>query len=308
MRLRRLDLNLLIALEALLTECNVSRAAERLHLGQSATSAALGRLREHFDDPLLVQVGRRLEPTAKALALLPKVQQTLALARELVEGPAAFDPATCERTFTVAASDYVIAVLMPLLARALAEKAPKARLSLRDLPVPREQDVVSEALEYRRCDLVVVPERRCNAGFAQSTLLEDQWCCVAWKGAQAYRSGISLDQYGNVEHVVRAFADGRSLGMDAMHLNEIGLARNVAIRVESFGLIPEFIVGTERIATLFRRHAEQMAQRYPLTLWQAPVDFPRAVQVMQWHPYQDSDPALAWLRGELLGIVSSLSK
>jgi len=307
MRLRRLDLNLLIALEALITECNVSRAAERLHLGQSATSAALGRLREHFDDPLLVQVGRRLEPTAKALTLLPKVQQTLALARELVEGAETFDPATCERTFTVAASDYVIAVLMPLLAGVLALKAPKARLSLRDLPVPREQDVVSEALEYRRCDLVVVPERRYNPGFPRSTLLEDQWCCIVWQGAGAYQRGISLDQYRNAEHVVRAFADGRSLGMDAMHLNEIGLARDAAIRVESFALIPAFIVGTERIATLFRRQAEQMAQRYPLALWPAPVDFPRAVQVMQWHPYQDSDPALSWLRGELLGIVASLS-
>lgn len=299
MRLRRLDLNLLIALDALLTECNVSRAAQRLHLGQSATSAALGRLREHFDDPLLVQVGRRLEPTAKALALLPKVRQTLELARELVEGPAMFDPATFERTFTLAASDYVIAVVMPALARSLAEKAPGVRLSLRDLPVPREQDVVSEALEYRRCDLVIVPERRHNPAFPQAPVLQDEWCCMAWEGAAVHGDGITLEAYRAAEHVVRAFADGRSLGMDAMHLNDIGLERRVAISLESFALMPEFIVGTARIATLFRRQAEQMAERYPLVLWPAPVEFPSAVQVMQWHPYQDSDPALAWLRAEL---------
>src|SRR3954468_3306773 len=87
MRYRRLDLNLLVALDALLSECSVSRAAERLCLGQSATSSALGRLREHFNDPLLVQVGRRLEPTALGLALAPKVQQALALTREIVDAP-----------------------------------------------------------------------------------------------------------------------------------------------------------------------------------------------------------------------------
>ncbi|WP_052469263.1 LysR family transcriptional regulator [Pseudomonas massiliensis] len=296
MRLRRLDLNLLIAFDALLSECSVSRAAERLHLGQSATSAALARLREHFDDPLLVQVGRRLQPTAKAAALLPKVRQTLALARELLEEPTDFDPATCERSFTLAASDYVIAVLMPALAATLARTAPKVRLSLRDLPPPREQDVVSEALEYRRCDLVIVPERRHNPQFPQAPLLEDQWCCMAWSGASPYARGLSLAQYETAEHVVRAFADGRTLGMDELHLREVGLAREVVVRLESFALMPEFIVGTERIATLFRRQAEQLAQRYPLRLWPTPVDFPRALQVMQWHPYQDSDPALAWLR------------
>ncbi|WP_426149875.1 LysR family transcriptional regulator [Pseudomonas sp. DC3000-4b1] len=307
MRLRRLDLNLLIAFDALLSECSVSRAAERLHLGQSATSAALARLREHFQDPLLVQVGRRLEPTAKALLLLPKVRQTLALARELLDEPSAFEPAACERTFTLAASDYVIAVLMPALARRLAQTAPKVRLSLRDLPPPREQDVVGEALEYRRCDLVIVPERRHNPEFPLAPVLEDHWCCAVWSGAQSYTQGLGLAQYQAAEHVVRAFADGRSQGMDSAHLRDIGLTRQVAVSLESFALMPEFIVGTERIATLFCRQAEQLAQRYPLRLWPAPVDFPRALQVMQWHPYQDSDPALAWLRGVLSELARPVS-
>ncbi|WP_412548510.1 LysR family transcriptional regulator [Pseudomonas sp. Y24-6] len=97
MRYRRLDLNLLVALDALLSECSVSRAAERLCLGQSAASSALGRLREHFNDPLLVQVGRRLEPTALGLELLPKVREALALTRDIVDSPVGFDPATCTR-------------------------------------------------------------------------------------------------------------------------------------------------------------------------------------------------------------------
>ncbi|MHC8320920.1 LysR family transcriptional regulator [Pseudomonas sp. GB2N2] len=181
MRYRRLDLNLLVALvalEALLSECSVSRAAERLCLGQSATSSALGRLREHFNDPLLVQVGRRLEPTALGLELLPKVHETLALAREIVDSPVNFEPASCTRHFTLVASDYVAGVLLPAVSLELARVAPGVRLSLRDLPVPRDGDVVNEALDYRRSDCVIVPQRRRNPSYPHEALMSDHLCCI----------------------------------------------------------------------------------------------------------------------------------
>lgn len=300
MRYRRLDLNLLVALEALLSECSVSRAAERLNLGQSATSSALGRLREHFNDPLLVQVGRRLEPTALGLELLPKVHEALALTREIVDAPATFDPGTCTRQFTLVASDYVIGVLLPAVSLELARVAPGIRLSLRDLPVPRGGDVVSEALDYRRSDCVIVPQRRLNPAYSHVPLMSDQLCCIVCVHQPQFAEGLSLTSYCTAEHVVREFADGRHLAMDAMHLHEVSVDRRVAVAVESFALMPEFIVGTARIATVFRRQAERFAQCYPLRIHPAPLAFPEAVQVLQWHPYQERDPAMMWFRGLLL--------
>jgi LysR family nod box-dependent transcriptional activator len=300
MRYRRLDLNLLVSLEALLSECSVSRAAERLCLGQSATSSALGRLREHFNDPLLVQVGRRLEPTSLGLELLPKVREALALTREIVDAPVNFDPATCHRSFTVVASDYVAGVLLPAVSLELARIAPGARLSLRDMPVSRDGDVVSEALDYRRSDCVIVPQRRLNPAYPQVELMSDELCCIVCARQPQFAKGVSLASYCAAEHVVREFADGRNLAMDAVHLHELGVQRRVAVALESFVLMPEFIVGTARIATVFRRQAQRFAQHYPLRIHPAPLAFPEAVQVLQWHPYQEHDPAMMWFRGLLL--------
>jgi DNA-binding transcriptional LysR family regulator len=307
MRYRRLDLNLLIALDALLTECSVTRAAERLCLGQSATSSALGRLREHFNDPLLVPVGRSLQPTTLGLSLLPKVREALALTREITDAPVLFEPATCDRRFTLVASDYVAAVLLPAVSRELARVAPQVRLTLRDLPLPRDGDVVSEALDYRRSDCVVVPQRRLNTAYPHQPLLSDELCCLVSAEQPEYANGLSLATYCDADHVVREFADGRHLALDAAHLEELGITRRVAVALESFALMPDFIVGTRRVATLFRRQAELFAQRYPLRVVAAPLAFPTATQVVQWHPYQDRDPALAWFRGVLQDQAAKLN-
>ncbi|EIK95686.1 LysR family transcriptional regulator [Pseudomonas sp. M47T1] len=308
MRYQRLDLNLLVALEALLTECNVTRAAERLNLGQSATSSALGRLREHFNDPLLVAVGRRLEPTARAQVLLPKVREALALTREIIEAPQAFDPGLCQRRFTVVASDYVAAVLMPVVSRVLAQVAPGVRLALRDLPQPRGSDVVSEALDYRRSDCVIVPQRRLNTDYPHVPLLVDQWCCIVCAQSAVHAQGLNLAAYRKAEHVVREFADGRTLAMDAAYLAEQGIERKVGVAVESFALMPAFVAGSDRVATLFRRQAEQFATVQGVRIVPAPLALPRALQVMQWHPYQQDDPALAWFRGLLVEQATLLNQ
>ncbi|MDF3865521.1 LysR family transcriptional regulator [Pseudomonas denitrificans (nom. rej.)] len=295
MRYRRLDLNLLVALDVLLEEGSVSRAAQRLNLGQSATSAALGRLREHFQDPLLVPLGRGLELTALARQLAPKVREVLSLAGEVVETSAAFDPARCDRRFALVASDYVAATLLPAVSRELARRAPAASLVLRDLPLPRDGDVVAEALEYRRSDLVIVPQRRINPRYSHEALLSDELCCIVCSHS-AHDELLSLGAYCSAEHVVREFTDGQNLSLDTQHLREIGIERRVAVAVQSFTLMAEFVVGTPRIATLFRRQAESLARRYPLRVVPAPIEFPRAEQVLQWHPQQAFDPTLAWLR------------
>ena len=296
MRYRRLDLNLLVALDVLLEECSVSRAAQRLNLGQSATSSALGRLREHFQDPLLVPIGRGLEPSELARQLAPKVREVLSLAGELADTSLAFDPARCDRRFTLVASDYVSATLLPAVSRTLARLAPGASLVLRDLPLPRDGDVVTEALDYRRSDLVIVPQPRINPRYPHAALVQDELCCIVCAAEPGYHQGLTLADYAAAGHVVREFSDGQNLSLDTQHLREIGLDRRVDLALQSFALMAEFVVGTPRVATLFRRQAEALARRYPLRVLPSPVTFPAASQVLQWHPQQASDPALAWLR------------
>lgn len=299
MRYRRLDLNLLVALDVLLEEGSVSRAAQRLNLGQSATSAALGRLREHFQDPLLVPLGRGLQLSPLARQLAPKVREVLTLAGELADPPEAFDPARCERCFTLVASDYVAATLIPAVSRELRRLAPAASLVVRDLSLPRDGDQVAEALEYRRTDLVIVPQRRINPAYPHAPLLDDELCCLVC--ADHWPAGAVLDfaAFRDAEHVVREFADGQNLSLDSQHLRDIGITRRVAVSVQGFALMAAFVIDTPRIATLFRRQAEALAGRYPLRVLPAPVDFPGASQALQWHPQQARDPALSWFR-ELL--------
>jgi LysR family nod box-dependent transcriptional activator len=227
------------------------------------------------------------------------VREALALTREIVDAPVNFEPASCNRHFTLVASDYVAGVLLPAVSLQLARIAPGVRLSLRDMPVPRDGDVVSEALDYRRSDCVIVPQGRLNPAYPHVPLMTDQLCCIVCAGQPRFAEGLSLADYCGAQHVVREFADGRNLAMDAAHLHELGVQRRVAVALESFVLMPEFIVGTERIATVFRRQAQRFAQHYPLRIHPAPLAFPDAVQVLQWHPYQDHDPAMLWFRGLL---------
>jgi len=306
MRYRRLDLNLLVALNALLEESSVSRAAERLNLGQSATSAALGRLREHFQDPLLVPVGRGLQPSPLARQLAPRVRELLVMADELVETTADFDPACCERCFTLVASDYVAATLIPAVSRALSRLAPHASLTVRDLSLARDGDQVAQALEYRRSDLAIVPQRRINSAYPHAALLDDELCCIVC--AEHWPEGKALDllRFGEGQHVLREFADGQTLSLDTQHLKDIGVERRVVATVQSFSLMAEFVIGTPRIATLFRRQAMALAQRYPLRVLPAPIDFPPAAQALQWHPQQAGDPMLAWFRQLLLEQAAQL--
>ena len=129
--------------------------------------------------------------------------------------------------------------------------------------------------------------------------MSDQLCCIVCAREPQFADGLSLADYCSAEHVVREFAEGQNLAMDAVHLHELGIQRRVAVALESFVLMPEFIVGTARIATVFRRQAQRFAQHYPLRIHPTPLAFPDAVQVLQWHPYQDHDPAMAWFRGLL---------
>ncbi|KRW73854.1 LysR family transcriptional regulator [Pseudomonas sp. TTU2014-066ASC] len=306
MRFHGLDLNLLGALDALRIEQNVTRAALRLNLTQSAVSAALGRLREHFDDQLFVPVGGRMLPTALMQALFPQLDAFLGVSRALTFANARFDPATAQRRFHVTASDYVLAVLMPRVQHRLLDEAPGIRLALGTLPFHAGQAdrLVAEALDRGNSDLVILPDRYRSAAHPGAPLFEDDFTTIAWVDNPDADGELTLSRFLELEHVVREISPEMPGSLEAEFFQQAGHQRRIAITVDQFGLIPEFVVGSRRVATLHTQLAQLYARRFPLRLLPPPQDLPATVQVLQWHAWQEADPGLTWFRQLLLDVAA----
>lgn len=297
MRYYGLDLNLLAVLEAIALDQNVTRAAQRLNLTQPAVSAALGRLRQHFNDQLFVAVGGRMVPTPLMRALEPKIRQVLETSRDIAVAAVQFEPATAERRFFLTASDYVIAVLVPQLLQRLAVAAPGIDLTVQSLPLllSSSEQVASESLERHSADFVIIPRAFASPHYPSVPLFSDDFTVIVAASNSRVGEELNLETYLALPHVSREVAPSGPISMEAAFLAEQGLERRVAVAVDQFALIPEFVVNSERIATLHTRLARRYARRFPIRLVAPPVAFPPTEQLLQWHPYQDGDPAVRWM-------------
>lgn len=292
MRLDRFDLNLLVVLDALLEERNVTKASARLHIGQSATSGALARLREYFGDDLLVPVGRQLMLTPLAESLIDPVRDTLLRARATIARKPHFDPATAERRFMVCASDYVTTVVLAAAVRRIAVEAPRLSIDIQSPP----RNVV-ETFDRGNIDVLVMPEQYVEGlEHPRKRLFDDTHVCVVWAGNPQVGKSLTFDQYMSLGHVAVRFGDVRSVIFEEWFLPKYGRQRRIESTVDNFGTVPLFVVGTQRIATIHRRLAEHFVEHLPLRLVETPFDIPPVIEVMCWPRYQDHDPAHMWLR------------
>jgi LysR family nod box-dependent transcriptional activator len=294
MRFNKLDLNLLVALDALLTERSISRAGERLHLSQSATSNALARLRAYFDDELLVQVGRKLELTPRAETLKEAVRDVLVRVDSAILAQPGFDPAESQRCFRLIVSDYTSMVLMP---QVLALAGSQSRAVCFDL-LPLLQPPHRE-LESGEADLLILPlEYRTPEPHPFDILFEEQFVCVVWSGGRfGHADKLTAEQYAAAGHVVM-----QPSGMDQPTLagwlkRRYPGVRRIEVTTYSFAAVPYLVVGTDRIATLHARLAWLAQKSLPLRLLPVPVPMPAMKQTMQWHKYRTQDQGLVWLRG-----------
>jgi LysR family nod box-dependent transcriptional activator len=306
MRYHSVDLNLLVIIDALLTEGNVSRAAGRLNVSQPAVSNALGRLREHFADELFVAVGRRMVPTELAQRLAGPVRQILQQSQAVIQERSGFDPTSSDRRFYVAVSDYEGSVFMPQVASHLAAVSPGIRLSLR-LSISHAQPAlpqVTEILEQRYNDFVVLPERLGSPQHPREWLFDEQYLCIAWNGNQQIGATLTLDKYFELQHVVAEFADNRTGSFDADALEPPGQIRRVGIAVEQFTLIPDYVVGSQRIATMHAALARKFAQCYPLRLFPVPLAIPPLPIIAQWNRIRETDPGMQWFLSQLREVAA----
>lgn len=301
MRFHRLDLNLLVALDILIAERSITRAANRLNLSQSATSGVLARLREYFEDDLLVQVGRTMMLTPVAANLELPVRELLLHIQRTVELRPAFDPATSERHFRIVSSDFPATVLLAELSRRLHVAAPRVTV---EMLAPH--DGFLEQIDRGEVDLLIMPEKYLSPQHPSALLFEDDYSCVVWAGNTLVDEELTLDQFMALGHVSTQFGMQRQApSFEEWFMQSAGMARRIEMTSNNFSTIPHFVIGTQRIATMHTRLAKLYAQYFPLRLLRPPLAVPPVVERMQWHKIFDKDAAHLWLRGLLQQIATS---
>lgn len=299
MRFNKLDLNLLVALDALLTEQSISRAAEKTHLSQSAMSNALARLREYFDDELLVQVGRKMEPTSRAESLKDPVRDILVRVEASVATQPEFVPAQSSRLFRLLISDYTLMTVIPHLQKLAYRQAPGVQFDFRPQTTQPQR-----ALERGEADLLIIPKDFCSANHPSEKLVEEVFCSVLWSESHLATGELTEDRYVAAGHVVVQPGDGRAL--EDWFMQQSGVKRRAEISSFSFLSQAHLVVGTHRIATMHRRLALMAMRFLPITIRDLPVHVPRMEQLVQWHEYKTNDPGLMWLRKLLKDAVMEM--
>jgi DNA-binding transcriptional LysR family regulator len=302
MRFNKLDLNLLVVLNALLTERSISRAAEKIHLSQPATSNALSRLRDYFEDELLVSSGRQLLLTPRAESLIEPVREVLMRIDSTIAAQPEFDPASESRDFTLLASDFTMTVLVPPLLESLFKEAPGIRIHIRS-----QADRPDEVLEQGKADFLIIPSQFLSKNHPSAALFEEDYVCVTWEGNTRVRERLLLDDYLSCGHVTANFSgDRQGTTFDGWFMDSFEVARRVEVTAPSMAALPAMVIGTDRIATVHRRVAERAATYLPVRLWEPPLKIPRLVQTLQWHKYKSNDAATIWLRQRLIEVASRI--
>lgn len=297
----KIDLNLLAALDALLTERNVTRAARRLNLSQPALSAQLARLRRLFGDPLLLPAQRGLIPTQRALDLQEPLRRALEEIRGVLLAGSAFDPATADLTVSMAASDYgQYAVLMPL-AVALGREAPGLRLAFRALDAAN----LAQQMERGEVDVALMTPQIAPARLRMRNLFEERYVAILRRNHPAAGGVLDLDTYCGLEHVVVSPQGGGFAGPADDALAAHGRVRRVALSAASFLIVPELIERSDMVALIPERIARDRADR--LQMFAPPLPVPGFSIAMVWHDRTNDHPAQRWLRTRLLAAGQSIT-
>ena len=291
MRFKKLDLNLLVALDHMLTLQSVSAAADKMFMSQSAMSNALTRLRTYFDDPLLVQVGKRMELTPRAEAIQPAIRDILVRIEATIDTQPGFDPIVSSRKFNVLVSDFTLRVLIPLVVAEMDRQGAHVGLNLLV-----QSDTLSLMLERGDVDLLVTPDLFISNDHPSTLLFEDRYVVVAWSGGPHADGTMDLERYQTTPHAIMVPPGQNEIPAEEQMLRQASVTRTVNLTTFSFSTLPHLIVGTGRIATIHGYLAKVVMKSAPLVSFLLPFETPPFRQMMQWHSYRDNDPGVIWLR------------
>lgn len=292
--LRRFDLNLLVAFEILIVERSVTSAAKRMGLGQPAMSNALGRLREMFEDPLLVRTALGMQPTARALELVESVSRILADLREEVFASSSFDPETDRRTFRLGVSDQTEAALMQDVMRAVQQQAPHVRIVARSV----EMKLAAELLVTGAIDAAVGYFPSTERDIESETLYLETFVCLFDPRACGVAPPLSLDAYVALPHILVSLR-GEPFGHFDELLKAEGRERTVLYTTPHFLAVPFLLHGLRAVAALPRRLAENCAEAAGLATCPVPLPSDGYTVKLVWHRRSDTDAAQVWFRALL---------
>ncbi|MGD0558279.1 MAG: LysR family transcriptional regulator [Streptosporangiaceae bacterium] len=301
MALGGVDLNLLVTLRALLEEENVTHAGARLGMSQPSMSIALGRLRRHYKDELLVRNGREYCLTPLARTLLPSVTESLRMVDNAFGKTEAFVPAKSDRVFSITLSDYSITVLIEPLLRRVHEAAPMVGLELS--PIPPDMSETDRGL--REHDLLIGP-----MGFAfpgeSEVVFRDRFVCVVDPANPRLRDGwLSLEDLGELPHATSTFGHSKPNPAERV-LEELGVRRHVQVTVSGWLPLPFVVAGTDLVAVVPERLARRVAGPAGIVIAEPPFGQVELIEAAWWHPGRSSDPAIAWLRTTLRELAATL--
>src|SRR5487761_1057894 len=308
MALGGIDLNLLVILQALLEEGNVTRAGARLGMPQPAVSNALARLRRHYRDELLLRSGNGYDLTPLARSLLPSVQESTRLIGQTFFPGQAGQPPVGDRVFTICLSDYSMTVLGEPLLRRGGAPPPEASIQLR-LAARELADGDRGLLGY---DLLIGPLRLTSAGQPE-VIMRDRLVYVADPANPRLRAGadggwrLTAEDLAALPHAAARFPDP---GFDpaAMALLRGGIAANVVLTTGGWLPLPFLVAGTDLVAAVPERLARRTGAAAGVTVIEPPFGMIELVEAAWWHPLHATDPALTWLRGIIQGSLESLAR
>lgn len=295
-----IDLNLLVALNALLRERSVTRAAAAVGLTQPAMSNQLKRLRRLFGDELFIRIGNTLEPTSRAEELEAPLRRALRIVEREVFRPQGFDAASSNRVFTVAASNATTITIVPALAAAMDEHGPQMHLRLL-APAIRETDAL---LRRPDVDLVLLPDVA-PTSLPRERLYEERWVCIASPDNSAIGDVLTLDTLSRLPYVCY-ISQGMPTHPD-LTLAALGALPSKRIEVEDFLVIPFLVQDSNRVAVLHEQVARQLEKAARIRIFPLPTPVAALGIDMVWNPRTEGDPACRWLRTLLLDIARGRS-
>jgi DNA-binding transcriptional LysR family regulator len=300
--LASIDLNLLVAFEALFEERSVTAAASRLYLGQPAMSAALGRLRVLFEDELFIRIGREMQPTAKALEIAPGISVALQQIRQTLETSQTFDPATSQRTFAIGSSDYTSHVIMPKLLSVCAQTAPSINFRL----IGFDKSCVGKLLEQREIDIALGVFPDSPRQTMQIPLFQEYFVGICRRGHPAIASSaISPEAFAALPHALFTLRRDAVGELDKV-LAQNNLQRRIALTTAHLLVLPAIISSSDLVTAIPSRLATQFAAQGTLEIFELPVQTEPWMISMLWSKLTDRDRANLWLRQMLKSVCETI--
>lgn len=302
MRFKGLDLNLLVALDALMMQRNLTLAARNINLSQPAMSAAVSRLRDYFRDDLFVMRGREFVPTPRAIELAGPVREALSHIQLSIISRDVFQPAKSNRRFRVCLSDFVTLVYFQKVIKRVAQEAPSVSF---ELIFP--DDEPGDFLRRGDADFLILPDLLLPETHPKAPLFEEKLVCVGCPTNRQLSRRIALDRYMSMGHVTVRFGRARRPSIEEFFLLDLGLKRREEVVVPTFELIPSVLRHTHRIATIPLRLATYLAETHPLRVVEVPLPLSTFTETIQWPALHNGDPASIWMRELLLEEAQGLA-